>query len=636
MTLLAFLPQSIIDLILDEEMSPSVIKLWISGDRLMQHKISTGVTTIKLVDCREYSSSRFPKFIEDLHVLRELTIDRAGYTMPYYRNIHQHIQQLPSTLKKLIIRVMNSKHIIQPPTPNNTSKSLSSTENHTTKDLIHPEWAFKSSFPQLETLELDSEEKWENRDLTLLPHSLTSLSIPSCTLTTAEAPSSILPPHLLTLKIRHRSSFTPSFWRSLPPHLTKLRIQSQSLESHESLSTASMLPRSLKRLDGEIPAQLDLWSLPSGIECLRTSYLESFDPNAPIGKLFPNLKEFQTVNLTPQLARSLPPSVHTIGTVESGDTFEPKDWPASLTKLCGFPAKFSLSSFPTGLTVLRLSGFQVFHLSKLALLPKSLRFLLINSRRNLEMTDVDYPPHLTFLSLSGAKFEDKCFRCHTLPRSLTELDLSTSIPASQLKHLPSRLETLNITDISIDSDFNPYDEAEIAAMRLNFENGRREGILESFDFNQLKRASVLALLPRTLIFLSVWGDAMQCDVQDWHTTPPRLQNLFLNPNAGISSKFLHHLPYLKALQSLNITLNDAQDHDLQIIPTWIQLVQIYFVDSPQLTSMALQHASARVAISIERFESEIDHLDQLRSQHADDEDPSYFLKLISPNHGVIM
>ena len=177
MTFLLSLPQSIFDAILDEEMSPCVIKLWISGDRLMQHKIATGITQIKLVDYRWLTSSRFPKFIENLRSLRELTIDREGNTMPYYLSIYKHVQKLPPTLRKLKIRVKNSFHIICPPTPANTTYSLSAAQNYTIGDLAHPEWTFETAFPRLETLALQSEKHWEFRHLSLLPTSLTSLSI---------------------------------------------------------------------------------------------------------------------------------------------------------------------------------------------------------------------------------------------------------------------------------------------------------------------------------------------------------------------------------------------------------------------------------------------------------------------------
>lgn len=58
-TLLVSLPQTILDAILDEEMSPSVIKLWFCGDRLLQYKLATGITQIRLSDHRELTLRRW-------------------------------------------------------------------------------------------------------------------------------------------------------------------------------------------------------------------------------------------------------------------------------------------------------------------------------------------------------------------------------------------------------------------------------------------------------------------------------------------------------------------------------------------------------------------------------------------------
>lgn len=117
MTFFASLPAELVDAILGQDMSSCVIKLWNCGDRSMQHKISTGITKMTLVDHREHTSNRFPKFITELRSLRELTVDRDGRLMPYYLDIPKHVRCLPSTLTKLTIRVQECTKIIRAPTP---------------------------------------------------------------------------------------------------------------------------------------------------------------------------------------------------------------------------------------------------------------------------------------------------------------------------------------------------------------------------------------------------------------------------------------------------------------------------------------------------------------------------------------
>ena len=639
MTLLAFLPQAIIDSILDEEMSPCVIKLWISGDRSMQHKILTGVTTIKLVDRREFTLSRFPKFIEELRSLRELTIDRAGHSILYNCNIPQHIQRLPPTLKKLIIRAKNSGYLIYHPTLTNASNLDYSTQYHTTNDLRHPEWTLAGAFPQLKTLELHFAEEWGCRALALLPQSLTSFTTSPPTEFIDKTFSSLLPRNLLTLKLAWQQTlptFTSCFWTNLPPHLTK--ITSPAAPNMETESISALLPRSLTHIEGNFWSNsLDLTALPPNLNnlCHHWTVISDIDQSPPLAQIFSNLREISLVSLTPQALRLLPSSIHTIEAYSIMDGISTDEWPESLTKLTsGTPIKeHILAQLPSsGLTHLIIATKHDLDVSCITLLPRSLHHIAFECRylNGFDANDIVYPPGLTFLSVSSRRDFMSLYDIHNLPASLTYLKLSIGISASQLKMLPPRLKHLETLTIAGDSDFNPSSEAERDAMRLNFANGAAQGIGETFDSNQLDRASIFALLPRTLAHLYIGYTEMDCDTLGWRMVPPLLETITCMLSEGLPVSFLDIMP--KTLHSLHLFLNGVEDFHLQLLPRHLRQADLFCHNSPNLTMLALQYAPVACDITSDGTRAEVERFKQLRNEHADDENPSFFLELLAPTN----
>ena len=627
MTLLAFLPQVTINSILGEEMSPSVIKLWICGDRLMQHKISTGITVIKLVDRRELSSSRFPKFIEELRSLRELTIDRNGFSMSYNLGILMHLRQLPPTLKKLIIRVTGSLHLIYPPTPNNTSESLPITQHPTTDDLNPANWEFNSAFPQLETLELECDANWDHWESMLLPQSLTSLTIPPPTKCIDESFSTWLPRNLLALDLGRRSKFlscfTSSFWANLPPQLTTITA---TAKRHKTETNPPLIPRSLTCIKGNFWCEtLDLKDLPPGLNTLSTSWLKpsvttdlstatdlsglssdttTTSPQTTLAKIFPNLNEISINFISAENLCLLPSSIHTIDAEDmNGDNDDEDDgdemispdvWPKSLTKLTLSDTEYGYLLMPPlpsiGLTMLCIYGNCRLNTSYISSLPRTLRHLLIESRYLLEPADskpIVYPPHLTFLSVWPAYIVVDHYDLRNLPASLTYFKIRLDILASQLKMLPPRLKHLEICEITLDSGFDPSSELEIEAMRSNFANGAAQGIQETFDSNRPDRASIFALFPRTLTYFKMRLGELKCDSFGWRMMPPLLESIDCSIIDGFPVNFLQEMP--KTLRSLDLRISGVEDHHLQLIPKHLRFARLYCVNSPYLTSNGVKN-----------------------------------------------
>lgn len=677
MTSLVSLPQTLLDAILGSDMSPSVIKLWLSGDRLLQYKLSTGVTKMKLMDHVALTTSRFPKMIESLRALRELHISRLNSAMPYYRDLGKHVQHLPSTLKKLRLAVKNSISVISSLPPSN-AREIASIAPNTKEDLLQASivWTFASAFPHLETLELDSDNPFDAGDFALLPPSLTKLTISSVPSDANEHYSSQIPRQLLQFKVESDASLATSFWAHLPPHLTNLSIDNRSNEPLPA-EILSQLPQSLTTLNGLPPGPYLPSMLPSSLTRFNTDMLSKFEYASPteigdFGRHFSNLMWLKTTRpIDPSFLLALPSTVQTIDadTVVSNDT-QTWRWPASLTTLRveTTPGPFSPSCLAsTSLTALKLPSGFVFDLNMVKILPRTLLYL--RAYDGIPRTqNIEFPPHLTSLILEASTFpfvnwielstsnmayqlgsnlsaQDRaglngqrvssCFPYHALPPSLTNLTLESLLPASQLKFLPRRLKTLNVDDIFEDADFDPADTVEMDAMQSIFEVGQQEEIRESFDWTQLKRSTIGALLPRTLNSISIWADAMS-DRTDWSLIPPQLTEISILPAAGINGAWLPKMPF-KHVTSLFIRLQQLTDDHFIGFPKRLDASKVYIVDRSDLTLDCLLHISPLFLCPSKpsKFLTQSSNLLTKLYEHNDDEDPSLFLKLCRPDKDTL-
>lgn len=668
MTMLAFLPETIIDTILDQAMSPSVIKLWICGDRTLQHKISTGITKIKLVDHRTLTTGRFPKFIEELRSLRELTIDRDCRPMPYYRDIPQHIRCLPPTLKKLKIRVLESYQIIYPHTPTTARISSYEAGHPIDSDVMHPSWTFSSAFPQLETLYVHFYNKWKETDFALLPPSLTSLTVSLCETPLEEDFTLSLPRQLLSLKVHRLLLIRPSFWRGLPPHLTKIYVGTVIRY------LAVMRLPSLTQLNGGLIGCFQLPDLPPTLTSLNIRWLRATFNYAELAS-FPHLKKFSTGELTADMLRSLPLScLQTINTATFSLTKEDIEqfWPVKLCSLSAgrcviFP---SLYTPPSGLTALTIT--KKVDMALVASFPPTLRTLILDKAHSDDDNSIVFPPHLTHLSLlkgrvlgddwGWATFKEpfqwaqsahqarngfasaepslslngktvlQCFPYHKLPRSLRYLTLAAAIPASELKNLPRALTHLEVYEIFEDAAFLADHELYMPSMpSLPLTNtvGGHSG--DSSVSTHLKRGSIPALLPRSMTSFQLWGNAMAEAGTNWSMMPPHFVSFTCEPPNGLPVNFLEYMP-MKSLKSLRVVLHGVEDSHLKLIPRHLQRGRVQLINSPNLTLAALH------CIPTLEFIHHGEPVDLMRcelSKHELDEDPSIFLRLMRSDHDLL-
>lgn len=678
---LAFLPPFILDAILRSDSSSiSTLQLWLTGNRTLQSKLAAGVTKIDLRDQREYSASQFPILLGSLRALRELTIDKS-HTMIYSQKLAQNVRRLPTTLRKLTLRVQNSHNVLFPFTASNSEESAIDHSNTDHTPLSTGNGTFATAFPCLETLELSIQEVWTKGHFDLLPPSITCLLGVKLPKDADMRFSSALPRQLLTFEVYGRSTILPSFWPQLPPNLTRIKVNFDTTIPNDAdssiyLDTARSLPRSLTEFKGDSYSSfVDIAGLPSSLKTLKTRWLHGFDPKKPfpIAQQLPNLQHFSADLLTPQLLQVLPSNVQIIHSRWFDDQIESKHWPSSLTKLNvrDQSPNFSISRLPSnGLTFINMEPF-IIDLDDVKYLPRTLLEVIFRVGASVENEEeFALPPNLTKLSAISRDDSSKwlqleplnvalddeedtydsakrallvgrkvlsCFPYAKLPRSLTYLYLDSLVPASQLKHLPRRLQNLNVDDIFEDADYIPNDASEMEAMAEIFEVGRQEGIEESFNWKSLSTTSIPTLLPRTLRYLSIWADAAgQSHSFDWKLIPPQTEHIWCKPAKGIPGRFLPHLP-LKHLKYVNIAVTDAMNN--HIIPLKdVRSVHLTFRDSPDLTSQVLlTHlpASSFYMYSVPHLRGQLAELHRLMKAHASDEDPSFFLRLLRPDQGII-
>lgn len=698
--LLYALPQDTLDAILSyDHLSLGALRLWMCGNSHLQYKLATGVTKIKLEDLREISGMRYPKVIENLRALRELTIDRDNNPMPLYRQLAAHVRRLPPTLKKLNLAVFDSIRVISSDLPSDALIDANEVKSGEPSD---SGWTFATAFPHLEMLRLTSTETWTPKQFALLPSSLTELEI-------EELPSyadgnycSSIPRQLLSLKVNSRVSVLESFWDHLPPQLTRLDFRtSESLEKDVALKYRILAgtPRTLTAWPlSFMPAcTASLADLPPSISVLYSpwaqgeSHLLTEEQVARLSLNFANLERIHFDSLPTHHLRLLPSTLRHLYVskleFEKHQKIEASHWPSSLTTLSwqqasGLQTDEVSSMFPIEsltllkfLTDLSIGDSHVFDMDALIHLPPSL--LSLSLPDCILRETVTFPPQLTYLSvthhmqdanepeaelgrwielaplntdgspentnynnskarstLHGRKVL-RCFPFYALPASLLELRILGMVPASQLKHLPQRLKTLNVDEVFQDEDFKPEGNDELETMRSIFETGEKEGIREAFDWRLSKRASVLSMLPRTLIDISIYGDAI-ASIGQWEALPQTLETVWLRPSEGVPGSAIPCFP--RCLKSLHLKVISATDAELLTLPRSMEDLYISFGDDTSLTRQSLLNFPYCFASGYSvpsRLRGSLDKLVELRKTHIKDDDPSFFLKLLTSDPDLV-
>ena len=656
------LPGDTLALILGQkDLSAAILSLWLTGNRVLQHKLAYGVQSIHLKDTATRTRSQLPKFLENLPALRELTINRDYATLLGSHSAWKTVQCLPSCLVTLRLLFQDSNLSVNFARAKDSS-SEAYDQPPSIGDLPPSSWTLKSAFPQLTTLEIGGNFDESIVDaFDALPDSLTSLALHGSAVNYYVVH---MPRQLLRLKLVMPLQMPPiDFFLELPPNLVSLqfytppiRFQGNTPPKRDWLAEVwRNLPKTIQQFHAVYEF------LPNDLATLLPHSLTTLNLDAKavltdinLSKIAPNLVNFFCGDYPTSMVNSLPRSLKTMTANLSGDSLNLSDWPPSLTKLTlmHHEKTFSPRILPPTLLHLHLPKYSWrTEASAIALMPRGLISLSLRLAP-LTTNDIDFPPNLTELYITGetvcllvekilrvegeedydesdedessqghtlVKLEDykclvpgikvlKCFPIEAIPRSVTNLTLQALIPASTLKHLPPHLTDLQVEDIFEDDDFDPCSQIEINRMRANFAIGQSECVLESIDYTQLTHASVAALLPRTLKKLSTRQDLLGLTMKDWSHFPTGIVKLHIG---AMNADGLLHLP-MNRLQRIHTRLHSPRDEHLKALPRDLKYGMITVSEAQCLTQASVHNvpvvmsslvgAPAEVSMAItERF-----------------------------------
>lgn len=642
--ILTSIPLDLLDAILGLNESIEVLNLWLTGDRLMQNRISRAVTTISFVKRKEFAMTRFPKFIENLVSLRELTIDRGirdsqPNTLMYHKEAMESLRSLNgSRLKKLVLRFRYSVELLLPTKPS-LSHTLSS---------LDAQWTLNTAFTCLETLEIYQWSPWTRYQLEALPGSLTHLTTTANGIKEEQVTfSSLLPRTLLRLELRNDVVPNAAFFSHLPPQLTYLEssIASSMDSTPEMEATLATLPRTLTHLSphfrrfspsclADLPPLLKVkWDTGKNRPFISDSSL--LKPTPPITGL--TLRDC----IPASLIFHLPDTITELNVSIIGSDVSRDQWPKNLEilglildedfRMTSLPSKdeslevvsgSALSRSTAGLVSLVIDDDFCLTASDISELPRSLKSLncqlkagvLVSTDEEVPLKEVrlDFPPFLTFLEIGsegqlgilervgshhttdsdgewmiGAKVV-QCFPFESLPATILTLKFNGGLclPASKVKHLPPRLELLDIAYIFNDADFDPTSESEVTRMKENFQIGNQAGVHEVFDKSLSPVPSIATLLPRTLRSLSVRYGGAAAKAMDWKMIPPNLNALDFRFSKGVSTDAILEMP-MNHLESLTLSLDEPKDDHFKALPSSLTS----FVLFPHNASLLTPHAA---------------------------------------------
>lgn len=636
---LAAISPNILDSILGFLYSQSALDLWLCGDKLLQSRLSQGLTSIHLLNAQKFALNRFPKIVTYLPKLRSLVIDRQFYTLWFDQDVSIRLRSLPPTLTKLVLRyeISDSALFPEPATLSSLYPLPGSNGNEGNV------WCLRTAFPLLETLEAVVNElciDWS----TLPPHLTSLVTKLSSDPEEHDHFFRCLPRQLLHLTL-YGAPMDPSCWVHLPPTLISFDCARERINGNGGEELA-LLPRSLTKLI--LPETYEVKSphhLPPGLVDICQYEMNKLDSILETkGPMFPSLTQITLPSLysaTPRpLIRNLPQSVTNICITLDLATLEKEDWPCNLKTLdlC-YSCNFHAPALPTGLQSLYL-GTMTVDLSAIALLPRSLTELSASLSPCDHQQPVAFPPQLKVLTLFGhhqnfaafRKETPKCFALDSLPRSLTSLKMAMPLFSSKIRHLPHLLN-LEISALFEDSDYDSQKELHWAR---TCQTHRMSHIAEKFDWDRLSEATLALLLPRSLTRFAISGHSAQPSLGSFDHLPPLITNLTLkSPLLELHEwQSIMKLP----LRELDVSIRSLDDLHCSFLPKSITYLCIMAQTVSELTFRGILYLSPNVDFSLKHQNAQEirnmrEHFRRLfsRFQH---NDAATFFKLLNARDNV--
>ena len=423
-----------------------VLEMWKCGDRVLNKKLSIGVTKIDLKRYAYRVPFPFPTLVSQFHSLRSLCLNRSGCAPQK----HFDLNSLPQTLERLEINATNSHNAFFNYAPDSTTSEPKYIETDYPRGrsrLID----LNALFPHLHTLgmtpQFESQIHFAETDFAALPASLTCLKL-SKIMSTGHFMRS-LPRKLRRIEAKviwSTDSEAALDWQSAPPSLEYIRYLG-SPDYDTATQGLSHAPRSLTCETIAYPE----WTLtlsrtaPDNLEEItdvdeldETSFL---DPNW-VSELPKGLKKLEAASPLHDFLGHLPRSLTYLA--NRTDEKEETDWRPVQEAFTQEVNTF----WPPGLTYLRMSLFELNHIKLLPrmLTTMSITLQLENTEGHKLLVDGnDFPPQLTDMTIYPPNDCISFGISGTIPTTLTRVSFEESSGALEnetLAKLPQSLSSL--------------------------------------------------------------------------------------------------------------------------------------------------------------------------------------------------
>lgn len=596
----------------------------------MQRLLALGVTVVVLENSSSRSLCCLPPILKEFRQLREFAFSLPTNCFLFPKSATSTVQSLSPTLRKLRFELEGAEKMLFPALFPEEPEVTEGSDSSLQALSIEPSpsgniWSVKNAYPQLETLHLNHSFVWSLKVIAELPTSITNLrKICHVNNEDFEAFINALPPHLEKIGFGYGLPVSDSELLALLSRFS-LRYLNWSTDLFDP-EVIAQLPRTLTK----IPCA-DRSLYPDGIAALppaltNLAAIANMDGSPFFLDHIPELREFAGDEdpgpfFTVATIKRLPPKLNSINIAADLESMTVADWPPQLTSLEWTPlsSNFSLSVLPPLLTLLIQDPLFTIPMSMMGDLPRTLISLRCSCGPPEPNTDIHFPPNLDFMNLvrvgndpwivieptkillpiddeddeddgetnyEGVDLDPhdpehleastaplkvvSCFPFHCIPRGVHYLYLSCPIPASQLIHLPPRVEGLTAVDIFEDADFDPNDPRYLTKMTENFEIGVKEGINCPSSHCSLP-ASIASLLPRTsdtLHFRSgcIWRNC------DWSRLPPLVSAVRSDTSSLLvdaSDLFGAPLPKLRFLE---LPLTGVTDDVVKAMPDCLDVL----------------------------------------------------------------
>lgn len=505
---LAHLDDHILDRILSTTAASSqLISLYLCGYRALNTRLCRGVTTFRLEDELEgRKMTKIPRLLHSMSNLRELAIVGDEWEEKLSETAIL-LQTLPSTLKKLSIRHVWALDLFC--TEFKYVRGDKKKPYHGSRPAAHSIlfWDIKTSFPELEALEIDA--LMESRNWQLLPQDLT-----------------VLPRTLKTLNCRH-FQFNGMADMTALPSLTSFTATLKTL----SVENLSNLPTTLLHLGGRLQTRdVYLSAYPRS--------LTSLDCSGDEGRASPYSPNTGPEPLSPSKVAVLHTSLQTLHICDIAY----KDFDRMGLNWA--------NCLPSKLTCLFISS-PVMSLSPLAL------------PRTLTLFSEATPIYLESQRKAASSFFDAAI---SWPPALTHLATHAPIQFTDIASLPSTMThlqfTLDCRDNQIEKGAPSISLPNLTTLIISFQQASHNALPIVSTFDSLFKCPLLRL--QTLVMAS------EFELSGFSSLPPNLINLkatvpFSN-KAPFSDSHFTDLP--RGLSKLRLSFISASA--LRLLPPYLE------------------------------------------------------------------